>query len=575
MSAYTDKLENAIIDAHNAGDTEGAQMLANELKTWQPSAKDTPIKAKNKLPELTAKDRFMQGLKDPIDAGAQVLTHILPEGLVNAGNKFNNFLADKTGLVGKLPVGGIDQQITQNENNYQAQRSAQGQDGIDFARMGGNVLSPMNLAIASKIPAGASIGQRILSGVAGGAGLNATTQPVVNATSDNFTSEKVKQAAVGGVSGGIFNGMTAGVSRVISPNSSVNPQLQLLKSEGVNPTIGQTLGGGFNRAEEALSSVPILGSMVGNARNTANAQFEAAAHNRALSPIGDKLPDGLTGRDAINYTETALKNNYDRVLNNIGAIKPDEKFNQGVAALQDKAKSLLLPRDRMNDVNRAISDIKNSVNANGYMTSDAYKTLESTLGKDAQTLSSMQDPSANRIAPAVKQVQQELKDMLQRQAGSSADELKATNAGWANFKRVQKTSAALGADEGSFTPAQFQNSVKALDKSKDKGAFSRGSALAQDLGDAGKSILGNKVRDSGTPERLLLTGGALGAGAINPAITAGILGGSALYTQPGQRLLNALVSSRPDSSAQLAEFLRQNSKYILPASGAIGQGLLN
>ena len=527
------------------------------------------------MPKLSTKDRFLQGLQDPIDAGAQLLTHVLPSSLVQAGNKLNNFIADKTGLVAKLPSGGVDQQLNQREANYQAQRTQQGQDGIDFARMGGNILSPANLAIASKIPTGATLGSRLLSGVAGGAGLNAATQPVINADKNGFWDEKGKQLLIGGVSGGLVNGASAGISRVISPKASVNPNLQLLKAEGVNPTIGQTLGGGFNRAEEALGSVPVLGSFIGNARNNANAQFEAAAHNRALAPIGLKLPDGLSGNDAINFTESALKNKYDNVLNDIGAIKPDAQFNNKIASLQSMVNKKVSPKAERAKFDSVVNEVKNSLDSNGYLTSDAYKSLESSLGTKASKLGASTNIYEGDLSPAVKQLQQELKDMLQRQAGNSANDLKAANTGWANFKRVQNASAKLGADEGSFSPSQFQNSVKTLDKSKDKGAFARGSALGYDLGNAGKSILGEKVRNSGTPERLLLTAGAAGAGAISPAIAAGVIGGSALYTKPGQYLLNALASSRPNFAVPTADFLRKNSKYILPASGAIGQGLLD
>lgn len=36
MAAYNQKLEDALIAAHEAGDTEGAQVIADELKRWQP-----------------------------------------------------------------------------------------------------------------------------------------------------------------------------------------------------------------------------------------------------------------------------------------------------------------------------------------------------------------------------------------------------------------------------------------------------------------------------------------------------------------------------------------------------------
>jgi hypothetical protein len=558
-----------IIEVPNFGEVEfpddmsdddiAAVIKKNALGYKEPSA-----------PKLTTGDKFAKGLKDPLDAGAQLLTNVLPKGVVDAGNKFNNFLADKTGLVARLPEGGVNQQITESEAQYQAQRTAQGEDGVDWSRMGGNVLSPMNLVAASKLPAAMGLGKSMLAG----AGLTALSQPVINAENGGFWEDKAEQAGIGAATGGILNKVTSGASRIISPKASTNPNVQLLKAEGVNPTIGQTLGGGFNRAEEALSNVPVLGSMVSGARNNANTQFEAAAHNRALKPIGAELPKGFSGRDAINFTESALKDKYDDILGKIGAIKPDAQFNQQIASLQSMAKKLMLPKDRMNDFNRALNEIKNSTDSNGYITSSAYKTLESSLGKDARTLASAQDVSSNKIAPAVKQLQQELKDMLKRQSGQYADDLNAANKGWANFKQVQRASSMLGAEEGSFAPGQYQNAVKALDRSKDKGAFARGKSLNQDLSDAGKSVLGNKVRDSGTPERMFLGAAGLGGLAFEPTVAASTLAGSALYTQPGQKLLNALVSSRPDFAVPMAELIRKNGNYILPASGAVGMGLL-
>jgi hypothetical protein len=561
-----------IIEVPNYGEVEFPDDMSDDDITAVIKKNALGYKEPKVAAKLTTGDKLIQGMKDPIDAGAQLLTHILPKGVVNAGNKFNNFVADKTGLLAKLPEGGIDQQINENEAKYQAQRTAQGEDGIDWARMGGNVVSPANLAIASRLPQAAGIGGRVLSGAVGGAGISAATQPVVN--SSNFAMDKAKQAGIGAISGGILNAATSGISRLVSPKASTNPNVQLLKKEGVTPTIGQTLGGGFNRAEEALSSVPVLGSMVSGARNNANTQFEAAAHNRALKPIGLELPKGVSGRDAINFTESALKDKYEDVLGKIGSIKPDAQFNNQITSLQNMAKKLMLPKDRMNDFNRALNEIKNSTDSNGYITSSAYKTLESSLGKDARTLAAAQDVSSNKIAPAVKQLQQELKDMLQRQAGQHADELNSANKGWANFKQVQRASSALGADEGSFTPVQLQNAVKALDKSKDKGAFARGNARNQDLTDAGKSVLGNKVRDSGTTERAFLGAAGIGGLAFEPTIAGATLAGSSLYTQPGQKLLNSLVSSRPDLAVPFAEFIRKNGNYMLPASGAIGAGLL-
>jgi len=515
-----------------------------------------------------ASERFVQGIKDPFDAGAQLLTNILPQGAVEAGNQLNNFIAEKTGLLPQIPAGGVNQMLNEQAAQYKAP------EGMDWARLGGNIVSPANYAIASKIPTSGGLGGRMLGGAAGGAALGAAGQPVTG-DNKNFAEEKLKQAKIGALTGGVLPLLTGGLARVIKPNAAANPNIQLLRQEGVNPTIGQTLGGRINSLEEKMQSVPIMGDVISNARNRANTQFQSAAFNRALKPIGQELPKGMTGREALVFTESTLKNNYDDVLNKIGAIKPDQQFASKVNNLEKMVNQVKMPSDKKMEFYAVLDTIKQSKDANGVITSQAFKDLESNLGQISSNLGSSKNIFDNRMSPAVKQVQAELRDMLKRQAGDSATDLQKVNTAWANFKRVQNAAAKTGAEEGAFSPAQFQNAVRALDRSKDKAAFARGSALGQDLGDAGKAVLGNKVPNSGTAERLLYGGGALGSYLINPAIPASLLGGAALYTNPAQKLLNSLVlGGRGQAATKAAELVRNSSNYLLPASSAIGYGLL-
>lgn len=152
-------------------------------------------------PPLSRTDRIIKGLRDPIDGGAQLLTKALPAGLVNAGNQLNNWLADKTGLVGRLPAGGVDQQVRQGEANYQASRVAAEPNtppGFDGYRVLGNVLSPANLALGASAPAAASIMGRVGVGAATGA-VSAALNPV---GSGDFADEKIKQVGTGAAFGG-------------------------------------------------------------------------------------------------------------------------------------------------------------------------------------------------------------------------------------------------------------------------------------------------------------------------------------------------------------------------------------
>lgn len=514
-------------------------------------------------------EKFGRGLRDPLDGGAQLLAHLLPDNVVKAGNDLNNWLADKTGLVARLPEGGVDQQVREANRDYEARRAAAGEAGIDgYRALGGFIPSAVITAATGGTGAGLGLAGRVGLGAAQGAASGALAPA---ASGDSYWSEKAKQVALGTGVGGAVPAAFGAAARVISPNASKNASVALLRREGVQPTIGQTLGGLANKIEERVQSVPLVGDAIRSARGRANGQFQAAAFNRVLAPIGEKLPEGVAGREAVDYTEGLLKQRYDSVLTKIGAIPADQTFGAKLASLGQMVNRALLSRDAKAKFSTALNDVQSAFGGNGVITSDGYKTLESALGADFRKLTSSQDMYDGRLAPAVKQLQQELRDLLQRQAGQRADELQAVNAGWANFKRVQRAAGSLGAEDGQFTPAQFQGAVKALDKSKDKGAFARGGALGQDLSDAGRSILTNTVPNSGTVDRAMNIGG-LGALLLNPKLLLGPIAGAGMYLPSVQRALVTAASSRPAAAQPAAEALRSAGPMLIPG---LTQLLLN
>lgn len=163
-----------------------------------------------------------------------------------------------------------------------------------------------------------------------------------------------------------------------------------------------------------------------------------------------------------------------------------------------------------------------------------------------------------------------LRRLAERNNPHLADELAKVNAGYANFKRLERAASYVGAEDGVFSPANLQSAVKALDRSKDHGRFARGDAYMQDLSDAAKTVLGNKVPDSGTAGRLFLGGGALlGGGAMSPAIPAALGAGAAAYSSPLQGLLVHLAATRPQAAQPIAGLLQQAAPVMAPAGGLL------
>lgn len=520
---------------------------------------------------VTKAESFAKGLRDPIDAGAQMLTNVLPEGVVQAGNQLNNWLARNTGLVGELPAGGVDQQVREAERQYQSRRAASGDEGLDVVRLAGNVVSPANVALASRIPQAATLGGRMGIGAATGAGFG-TLSPVAEG---DFAEEKLKQAGFGAIGGAALPAVAGGLARVIKPNASANPNLQTLTNEGIKPTIGQTLGGRLNALEEKATSIPILGDAIASARGKAVEGFNVAALNRAVAPIGGKIDK--TGRDGITAVKQQLKDAYDDVLPKL-QFKADGQFATELSKVQTmvdaslaRARGHMAPPGEADIFDNIIQkQVIRKLTPAGTMSGTTFKQVESELTRLAKGYKG--DPSFDKrqIGAALDEVLASMRASLERANPSQAKRLQDINKGFANYARLRQAAGMLGAEEGLFSPAQLQNAVKMADKSVGKGRFAQGDALLQDLSEAGKTVLGNKVPNSGTAERLMYAGGAIGSGVVAPAIPLSLIGGAGLYSGPAQNTLRALVTRRPQGASRLADLVREGSPYALPAGAQLG-----
>lgn len=501
-------------------------------------------------------ERFMQGLKDPIDAGAQLVTKMLPESVVSAGNMANNWLADKTGLVGRLPEGGIDQQVKDTAEKFKV-------DGIDWARMGGNVLSPANIAIASRLPAASTLAGRIAQGATGGAAIGALTPT----TGNDFWNDKAAQVGASAAFGGVLPMVTGGIARLVSPKASVNPELSMLKAEGVSPTIGQSLGGRWNALEEKATSLPIVGDAISNARTKAQQQFNEAAINRTVEPLGLKINE--SGHQGIQKAGDAISEAYNAAKNAIGHFKIDQQGSAELARLKQMASNM--PSRERNQFNKIYETMQNEVSPNGSLMAESWKRLDSKLTTDAGRYSGASDAYQNQLGDAVKEMQRILMDNAKRANPDAAQMIKKADSAWANLVRVEGAATSAKNNGGVFTPAQLNMAVRKSDNSVRDRAMARGTALMQDLSSAGQNVLGNKIPNSFTTDRALIAGGSLGSYLIDPMIPAGLLGGAAMYSAPAQKGANFMLTQRPSAAQPVAKFIRNSSPYLIPS----GAGLLD
>lgn len=143
------------------------------------------------------------GFFDPLEGGAQLVSHLVPKRVERAVNEFNNWLSEKTGLVGKLPEGGMDEHARLREEALQKEGADKG-----INRMMGDILNPINYVGPAMISGAGKV-----AGLARAAAGGATAAALTPTTSDDFASEKALQVGVGGGVGGLFGLAGAGLSK--------------------------------------------------------------------------------------------------------------------------------------------------------------------------------------------------------------------------------------------------------------------------------------------------------------------------------------------------------------------------
>jgi hypothetical protein len=512
-------------------------------------------------------ERVLRGMLDPIEGGAQMLYNALPPGVVQAGNRVNNALA-KYGLVAPIGQEGLNADIRGREAEYQARR---GDDraSVDWARIGGNVISPMNLALGATA-APASIAGAV--GTAGGLGAASSLLNPSYAQDSDIAFDKLKQAAVGGVSGATIGGLGAIGSRMLSPNASRNPNVRLLLNENVEPTIGQTLGGAANRWEEKLQSTPIAGDFITGARQNARNTFNQAQYNRVTGPLGVR-PTGLMGHEAVAELQDATGDAYGEAATRLGSFRLDR---QGIGQFRNLEQMVTnLPDDQQRLWRGTMQEIRTDISPRGFIQGEGFKNIDSTLGAASREYRASPNPSDRRLGNAFGEMRDTIRQNMGRQAGPEVRQLyNNADTAYANLVRVEGAAGRAGASEGVNTPGQLLAAVKSADQTARKRGFAAGHGLMQDLGSAGQSVIGNKVPDSGTAGRLM-TPAAIAAALINPKVLATTVAAPILYSRPAQSALVALAARRPELAHRLAPLLLQGSTAAAPGAAQLTGGLLN
>lgn len=581
-----DKLAEFLIPAAQAG-TAPAGKIDPALVKWDDDVID-PAQVVWDEPEVAAADaeaptataeqrivasapmRAIKGGKDVLDAGAQMLAHAVPSGVADAVNDATRYvnelpiLGPVTKALGMTPASAqeLDQQLASDERQYQAARAATGQTGFDGARLLGGIAATAPLTAAMPAAA-ATLPGRVAAGAAGG-----TAFGLLNPVTDGeYGAEKAKQAAIGAASGGALSAVGAGLGRMLAPRAAQNPQVRALLNEGITPTPGQIVGGTAQRIEDKLMSVPVVGDAIQTARRRGQEEFNRAALNRAVAPIGGRVT--AVGREGMQQVDSAISAAYDGLLPRL-TFRADAQFGREIGRLQQMVATL--PEQQARQFESIVrSQVASRLTPQGAATGQHFKLIESEIGRLARTYGGSSVAGERSLGAALGELQTSLRGALSRSNPHLAPELGRINQAYANYVRLQRAAGGAGAESGVFTPAQLSAAVRGADSSVRKGRFARGEALMQDLSDAGKAVMGSKVPNSGTADRLFNLG-ALGATVVNPT-TPLLLGAAAIpYLSGANRVAASLLARRPEGVMRAGTSLERYAPGIaaifgLPVAG--------
>lgn len=475
--------------------------------------------------------RFMQGVEDPVNGLAQLMLH--------AGVGISDTLAGGAQT--------LDTKLAADEANYQARRSASGNDGVDWARMGGSALA--TAPVAALMPAAeGGLAAKAGIGAAQGVGFG-EMQPVTNGGED-YWSDKGTQGMIGAGTGAFVPMAASAVAPQISAGAKA------LMSEGITPTIGQILGGGFKATEEKLSSVPYLGDIIKTGQKRALDQFNSAALGRALKPIGESTDN--IGRKGLEDVSDKLGQAYEQVLPNL-KLKLDDTFATDIEAAAQK-----LPQSEQDVFHGIMSKQFEKFGAGDELTGDTLKGFQSELTRQAKGYGGDASYDKQQLGESLNDVSAAVRQALQRNNPKFAQQLEDINKGYANYAILRSAGGALKED-APFTPAKLATAIRQNDKSVGKGNFARGKALMQDLSDPANELLGNHYPDSGTFGRALaaLGGNAVLHGAVSP-ITAVASTVAAIPYMNGttQKLAAALIAKRPINAPAIRDALLRGSAFL-------------
>jgi len=396
-------------------------------------------------------------------------------------------------------------------------------EGVDWARMGGNVANPLNWAGGpASLPRMATIG---------------AAQGVLNPASaddyeDNFLSIKAKDAALGGTLGVGAKVLTKAVGGLVTPTK----EAQVLLDKGVGLTPGQAAGAGskMGRFEEWMSS-GLGGVAINPARKRAIEDANIAAA-KAVSDLVDKnVKLGRPPTEAVATARDTISKTYDAALEGIKVPAADTRAGISQFVSKVSQENPMMEPKELKTMSRFLDTRLLELQRRGITEIDGKmaKQLDSEIGQHIRDLGSSTDMAAKTAIGGWRDLQQQFRDTMAHYQ-PDPDKTVALSSANAAYRQLLAIEKARPKGSETFTPRQLRATLERMGI--------KGTELNR-VSEAMEKTLPNTVPNSGTAERLImnalpavLMGG--GAGASNmgyDTVGAGLMAAGALGSRAGSR----------------------------------------
>jgi hypothetical protein len=317
--------------------------------------------------------------------------------------------------------------------------------------------------------------------------------------------------------------LTGGTLQKVAPYATESAK-NLIK-RGVPVTVGDAVGGGLKKVEEALTSVPFVGSAISGAKEKAKKGFDKAVFEEVLEPLNPLLVNtkqslkGLEGRDLYAKTAKVISAQYDKILPKLNM--PNRTI------LQDKFDDVILNEAEVLTGNaqkvfleKIDKIIYSKFDDAGNISGQNYKKAISEVRAEVRKYRKSTEPVNTDIASSFGTIEKAMADALKETNPAQKMALDAIDKSFRRLLPVER--AVIASEGGEFTADQILRQIRSQDGTLRKKSFAKGEAEMQPLVEAGQNTIKQRLNNSGTADRSMIGTLALGGGLAIDPLTVGI-----------------------------------------------------